>query len=477
MYNSEDFFSPERIDERLECSPLPPVGSDDAQAYGLTNPNLLLLQDLRALYAADGARNGRSLQCVWERLAEHRGKMQHALPASPDGLRHLRLLTPRENELCTEARPGSKHLVSSRVPVLAATLFLVIMVSSLLMLVHFTRLMQVTSLVAGSRTNPTLSHFSTPGPSYPYPAPGQDIARSPISSDGFPTLAWSPNGQRLVTSTQGKVWLWNLANGSYIPIFAATTPGEKILALAWSPDGRYLAVGSTPIQVIDPTSGRPLWNYSADYPYLAEPDQPTRTTALAWSPDGKHLAMATRHVDKRCFVNIWNVHSAAAGNSFLDTRCVGSISSISWSSDNRYVASADGHDIQAWDAQSGYGIFQHAISAATTVSWSPSATNAGELAFTDHGTSEIWNVWTRQLVNSYPSTPNGVLAWAPDGKYLATASGHAVIIYDAYTGLSVYTYTAQTHAIASLVWSPDGTALASGESETGAKNSARVWSA
>jgi WD40 repeat protein len=362
-------------------------------------------------------------------------------------------------------------------PVLAAALFLAIMVGSLLVIVHFTRPIRFTGITAGTRAHPVISTLSPPGSDYPYPTPGQDIASSPTSPDGFPALAWSPGGKRLVASTQGKVWLWDLVTGSYIPIFAASTPGEKILALAWSPDGRYLAVGSNLIQVIDPTSGRPLWSYSADYPYLAVPGQPTRTTALAWSPDGKRLAMATRHFDKRCFVNIWNVHSTAPGNSFPDIHCAGSISSISWSSDNRYVASADGQLIQAWDAQSGYDIFQHTISAATSVSWSPSATNAGELAFADRGTSEIWNVWTGQLVNNYPSTPNGVLAWAPDGRYLATASGHIVTIYDAYNGLPVYIYTGQAHAIASLVWSPDGKALASGESEMGGNNTAQVWSA
>jgi WD40 repeat protein len=477
MYDSEDFFSPEKIDERLDRAPLLPVGHDDPQAYALTSSNLLLIYDLHALYSAEEARNVRSLQRVWERLAERRaGIQQHTECAPSAGLRHLRLLTPRENEWCMAAR-RSRHQASLRTPALAATLFLAIMVGSLLMIVHFTRLTHSSGSTAGTRAHPTISTFATPGPGYPYPTPGQNIARSPASPDGFPALAWSPNGQRLVTSTQGKVWLWDLATGSYIPIFVASTPGEKILALAWSPDGRYLAVGSNLIQVIDPASGRQLWSYSADYPYLADPGQPTRTTALAWSPDGRHLAMATRHLDKRCFVNIWNVQSRAPGHSFPDTLCAGSISSISWSSDNRYVASADGQQIQAWDAQSGYGIFQHTISAATTVSWSPSATNAGELAFADHGTSEIWNVWTDQLVHSYSSTPNGVLAWAPDGEYLATASGHRVIIYDVHDGLPVYIYTGQAHAIASLVWSPDGESLASGESEIGENNTARVWSA
>src|SRR5581483_642935 len=163
--------------------------------------------------------------------------------------------------------------------------------------------------------------------------------------------------------------------------------------------------------------------------------------------------------------------------SFPAAHCADSISSISWSSDNRYVASADSQNIQAWDAQSGYGIFQHTISAATSVSWSPSASNAGDLAFVDNGTSEVWNVWTGQMVSSHPSTSNGVLTWAPDGKYLATASGRTIIIYNAQSGLQVYTYAGNAHTVISLAWSPDGSVLASGEGGSDGNNFARVWSA
>ena len=480
MYDRDDFFSPERVDERLELSLLLPVGDNDEQEDTLADPNLLLIHDLRYLYGEEGTENVRSLRRVWERLAEHRADAQQGAERAPaTGECHLRLLKPQEDETSRAARHRGRRLARPGVAALAAVLFLVIMVSSLLAIVRFTRpgLPAGGPVAVGTPAQFTTPTRPTPVPGYPYPTPGQDIARSPTSPDTFSALAWSPDGKRLVASTQGKVWLWDLATGSYTPIFAASTPGEKILALAWSPDGRYLAVGSDLIQVIDPASGRPLWSYSADYPYLSIPGQPTQATALAWSPDGNRLAMATQHFDRRCFVNIWNVHSTTQGNSFPAAHCANSISSLSWSSDNRYVASADGQSIQAWDAQSGYGIFQHTISAATSVGWSPSASNAGDLAFVENGASEVWNVWTGRMVSSHPSTPNGVLAWAPDGRYLATASGRTVIIYDVQSGLQVYTYTGNAHTVVSLAWSPDGSVLASGEGGTNGNNFARAWSA
>ncbi len=480
MYDRDDFFSPEKVDERLELSLLLPVRDDEEQERARTDPNLLLIHDLRYLYGEEGTENVRSLRRVWERLAERRANVQQSVEhVFPTGERHLRLLKPQENEVIRTTGRRGRRLTSPGVAALAAVLFLVIMVGSLLAIVHFTRPAQSAGqpIVTGTPAQLATPVRPTPVSGYPYPAPGREIAHSPASPDSFSALAWSPDGKRLATSTQGKIWLWDLTTGSYTPIFAAPTPGEKIRALAWSPNGRYLAVGSDLIRVVDSASGRPLWSYSPDYPYLAVPGQPTQTTALAWSPDGNKLAMATQHFDRRCFVNIWNVHSSTPGNSFPDAHCSSGISSLSWSSDNRYVASADGQSIQAWDAQSGYGIFQHTISAATGVSWSPSASNAGELAFVDHGSSETWNVWTGQLVSSYPSTPNGVLAWSPDGRYLATASGRAVIIYNVQSGQRVYTYTGNAHTIVTLAWSPDGSALASGEGGTDGENFARIWSA
>jgi WD40 repeat protein len=480
MYDREDFFSPERVDERLELSLLLPVGNDDEQERALTDPNLLLIHDLRYLYGEEGTENVRSLRRVWERLAEQRiGVRQSVEHVFPTGERHLRLLQPQENKAIRTTKPRGRRLANPGAAAIAAVLFLVIMVGSLLAIVRLTRPVQSAGrpIAVGTPAQLTTPTRPTPVPGYPYPTPGQDIARSPASPDSFPALAWSPDGKRLVASTQGRVWLWDLISGSYTSIFTSPTPDEQILALAWSPNGQYLAVGSDLIQVIDPASGRPLWSYSPDYPYLPVPGQPTRTTALAWSPDGNRLAMATQHFDGRCFVNIWNVQSSAPGSSFPDTGCTDGISSISWSSDNRYVATADGQSVRAWDAQSGYGIFQHAISAATEVSWSPSATNAGELAFVDQESSEIWNVWTGQMVSSYPSTPNGVLTWAPDGRYLATASGRTIIICDAQSGQQIYAYTGSAHTIASLAWSPDGSALAAGEGGAGGDHFARVWSA
>jgi tetratricopeptide (TPR) repeat protein len=64
------------------------------------------------------------------------------------------------------------------------------------------------------------------------------------------------------------------------------------------------------------------------------------------------------------------------------------------------------------------------------------------------------------------------VAWSPDGKRLASASGdHLVMAWDAQTGRKLSTMRGHNGNVDAVVWSPDGTRLAS----AGLDNSVRVW--
>jgi WD40 repeat protein len=58
-----------------------------------------------------------------------------------------------------------------------------------------------------------------------------------------------------------------------------------VQALAWSPNGKYLASGSwdSTVQVWEAASGRRLFTYRG---------HDNLVSALAWSPDGKRIASA-----------------------------------------------------------------------------------------------------------------------------------------------------------------------------------------
>jgi WD40 repeat protein len=57
------------------------------------------------------------------------------------------------------------------------------------------------------------------------------------------TVEWSPNGERLASGGDALLRLWN---GQVIPLSASKEHAKNIVALAWSPDGKFVATVSQP---------------------------------------------------------------------------------------------------------------------------------------------------------------------------------------------------------------------------------------
>src|SRR5258708_5597750 len=171
MYDKEDFFSPERVDEHLELPLLQRGAGNNPLESREADPNLLLVQDLRYLYGAEGTENVRSLQRVWERVAQQRmGEQTPGRARAQEGGAHLRLLKPQGEAMPATVRRRRMRVPGRGLPAVAAILFLVVMVGSLLAIVHLTRQAPTGPHLAGS-TSTTQPGQWTPFPGYPYPTP------------------------------------------------------------------------------------------------------------------------------------------------------------------------------------------------------------------------------------------------------------------------------------------------------------------
>src|SRR5205085_2179355 len=117
-------------------------------------------------------------------------------------------------------------------------------------------------------------------------------------SDFVDAVAWSPNGRFIASgSWDHTVRVWNAKTQTLILSYAQ---GDIVDVVAWSPDGHFIAVGvrNSSIYVVDAKTGAPLHQNS-----YTNPDDADVVNTLAWSPDSHFIAVGGRDGS----VQIWNV--------------------------------------------------------------------------------------------------------------------------------------------------------------------------
>jgi WD40 repeat protein len=124
---------------------------------------------------------------------------------------------------------------------------------------------------------------------------------------GF-SLAYSPDGRWIAASTSdtGHARIWDAATGAVLRTLAPARPGINmgVSGVAFSPDSRWLATASFRgvVTVWDTITGRELFHVPGPAGY---------TVAVAFSPDGRRLAVAGGHLVKG-EVKLWDLSRVPA---------------------------------------------------------------------------------------------------------------------------------------------------------------------
>lgn len=284
-----------------------------------------------------------------------------------------------------------------------------------------------------------------------------------------------------------------------IPLTAAE--GGRLYAVAYSPEGRTLAVGGTgkTIYLVDHVA------HKVQRTMVAHPDA---VWTVAWSPDGRRLFSGGR-ADPA--LRVWDPATGAEFESFVGHR--GGITTIrvfdggskliiaggSWDpslrvwsmADRRLLISMTGHtdlidaldvtangrwavtgsrdgSLRLWDVQRGCDIWSHQVEAQgghggyLSVAFSPD----GRLfaAGLEDGGLIVRETWTRR--RCLPAKERGgetrALAFAPDGNYLAFAdASRRIHLFDVRRGQVEAIYQGHRADIFAVAFSPDGRQLAS----------------
>lgn len=286
-------------------------------------------------------------------------------------------------------------------------------------------------------------------------------------------LAWSPDGSRIVSGGRDEMaQVWDASTNKLILTYHghfstgdhSSTVG--ISTIAWSPDGAHIAsagndetaeVWNGTVHIWEAATGKHILSYGSHFGSVR---------AVAWSPNSTYIASLGAWDNT---VHVWEV---ATGRHILTYDGHASfVHQIAWSPDGTDIASgSDDKTVQIWNASTGLQIKTYAdhSESVATVTWSPDGTHIASAS--SDGTMHVWNSSTGRRawqhdIHSDHSWPH--LSWSPNGTYIVSSGrwDNTVEIWEASTGKLALTYRGHSSFVKAIAWSPDGSRIASGDSQ------------
>jgi WD40 repeat protein len=267
------------------------------------------------------------------------------------------------------------------------------------------------------------------------------------------SVRFSPDGKLLATADHRGIDLWSPQSGRHVDLLDDGAPTKLMNDCEFSSDGKLLAAAGQDGAVR-------IWDIARHWRRFYFTEHTNPLFAVAWSPDGRFVADASG--DRSSFV--WEVRGTAHGQRVAAlTGDTSAVTSVAFSPDGASVltGSADG-TARLWDTR-----FEQDLQPLGRLRGGAATASFGDggrlvIAAGADG-ARVWNVHTRRLLHTLRGERLNDAEFSPDGSRIVTAGSDSTgRIIDVRSGNNRASLQAPAPLLVSR-FSPDGATIVLGD--------------
>jgi WD40 repeat protein len=254
-------------------------------------------------------------------------------------------------------------------------------------------------------------------------------------------VAFRPGAAEVATGGRDGVVVWDLATEKQVRRFAPGVDprgqgsGISVAALAYSPDGRTLAVGTWEgVQRFDATTGEPAGHLGMPDHLSRDPNRkaPFLASRVAFRADGRYLAAGGSNNTE---VHLWDCATGAWVTCYLGD--MSTPTGVAFTAGGDLATGSEDRTVRVWPVPprpNPVELVRHP-GTVTAVAFSPDGSllatgdDRGNVRVSDAatGAERFTRTCTQALWQGVPALWPSQLAFSPDGRWLAAVEGTGIV--------------------------------------------------